>query len=106
VIESAQVVVQPMLSENNNQLTINLNLDSDTMQADQAKVRQILLNILHNAAKFTHDGQIILTAQRDPENGSQLMFEITDNGIGMSEEQVKQLFRPFFQADLSPTRRY
>jgi signal transduction histidine kinase len=106
VIESAQVVVQPMLSENNNQLTINLNLDSDTMQADQAKVRQILLNILHNAAKFTHDGEIILTAQRDPENGAQLMFEITDNGIGMSEEQVKQLFRPFFQADLSPTRRY
>jgi signal transduction histidine kinase len=106
VIESAQVVVQPMLSENKNQLTINLNLDNDTMQADQAKVRQVLLNILHNAAKFTHDGEIILTVERDPENTAQLLFEIIDNGIGMSEIQVKQLFRPFFQADLSPTRRY
>ncbi len=106
IIESVQVVVQPTLAENHNQLTINLDLDSDIMQADQVKVRQILLNVLHNAAKFTHDGQIDFTVQRDPDNAAQLMFQVTDNGIGMSEPQVKQLFRPFFQADLSPTRRY
>lgn len=106
VVESAQVVVQPILAGNNNKLTINLNLDTDSMEADQAKVRQILLNILHNAAKFTHDGEIVLNVQRNPADTSQIMFQITDNGIGISDIQVKQLFRPFFQADLSPTRRY
>ena len=107
VIESVQVVVQPTLAENNNHLTVHFNLDADlTMEADQAKVRQILLNILHNAAKFTKDGEIVLTVQHDPADASQIMFQITDNGIGISEIQVKQLFRPFFQADLSPTRRY
>lgn len=107
VVESVQVVVQPTLAENNNQLTTNLHPDTDFfMEADQAKVRQILLNILHNAAKFTKNGHIVLNVQRNPEDLSQIMFQITDNGIGMSEIHIKQLFRPFFQADLSPTRRY
>ena len=106
VIESVQVVVQSMLEQNKNQLTIKLDLDTDGMKADQAKVRQILLNLLHNAAKFTQHGKIELTVQRNPADHAQIMFQISDNGIGMSGDQVNQLFRPFFQANPSPSRRY
>lgn len=106
VIESVQVVIQSMLEKHNNQLHIALDESVDTMFADQAKVRQILLNILHNAAKFTEEGKISLTVQKKPEDDSQIMFQVTDSGIGMSPMQVSQLFRPFFQADVSTTRRH
>lgn len=106
VIEGVQVVVKPMVEKNHNKLTINTAADVSTMHADPAKVRQILLNILHNAAKFTKDGDISLAVQLNPQDSAQILFEITDSGIGMSQTQIDQLFRPFFQADLSTTRRY
>ncbi len=106
VIESVQVVIQPTLEQNQNELTIHLAEDISTMHADEAKVRQILLNILHNAAKFTEKGQINLDVHHDPADVSQILFTIKDSGIGMTQEQVDQLFRPFFQADVSTTRRY
>lgn len=106
VVESVQVVVQPTVEQNQNNLTIHLAEDISTMHADEAKVRQILLNILHNAAKFTEDGQISLDVRHNPEEPSQILFTIQDSGIGMTQEQVDQLFQPFFQADVSTTRRY
>lgn len=106
VVESVQVVVQPTVEQNKNNLTIHLAEDINTMHADEAKVRQILLNILHNAAKFTENGQIRLDVHHNPEDLSQILFTIQDSGIGMTQEQVDQLFQPFFQADVSTTRRY
>lgn len=106
VIESVQVVIQTTLEQNKNNLQINLADGVDTLFADQAKVRQILLNILHNAAKFTKEGTISLTVQQNPENDAQIMIQVADTGIGMSPTQIEQLFRPFFQADVSTTRRY
>ncbi|MAU00543.1 MAG: hypothetical protein CL608_25650 [Anaerolineaceae bacterium] len=106
VIESVQVVIQPTLEQNKNQLSIHLAEDIGTMQADEAKVRQILLNILHNAAKFTNNGKISLDARLNPADAGQILFTIKDSGIGMTQLQVEQLFRPFFQADVSTTRRY
>ena len=106
VIESVQVVIQSTLAKNQNKLRVNLADNVETMFADQAKVRQILLNILHNAAKFTEAGKITLTVQKNPDDDAQIMFQITDSGIGMSQTQIEQLFRPFFQADVSTTRRF
>ncbi len=106
VIESVQVVVQSTLEKNQNELTIHLADDIGTMYADEAKVRQILLNILHNAAKFTQNGQINVDVHRKPDDPSQILFTITDSGIGIKQQHLDQLFRPFFQADVSTTRRY
>ena len=106
VTEAVQVMEQSELEKNQNKLFINLAPEIETMYADESKVRQILLNILHNAAKFTHNGSISLHVQQNSANPAHILFVITDSGIGMTQLQIDQLFRPFFQADLSTTRRY
>jgi signal transduction histidine kinase len=77
------------------------------MRADTTKVRQSLLNLLSNACKFTEKGTIKLHVVRDQRAETErLMFEVTDTGIGMSAEQLNNLFQPFMQADASTTRKY
>jgi signal transduction histidine kinase len=79
------------------------------MRADLTKVRQILLNLLSNASKFTEKGPIVLAVHRMPgpyPEADSIVFAVTDSGIGMSAEQVDRLFQPFVQADASTTRRY
>ncbi len=75
---------------------------------DAARLRQVLLNLLSNAVKFTQKGEVILSLRAGDPGGEpqQLEFSVTDTGVGMTEEQVLQLFRPFTQADASTTRRY
>ena len=75
---------------------------------DMTRIRQVLSNLLSNAAKFTEKGQITLKVLRESEVGSGLVvrFEVTDTGIGMSEEQRKRIFDRFTQADTSITRKY
>lgn len=102
--------IAPLVRKNSNNLKLNLNGDLGVMHTDKTKVRQVLFNLLSNAAKFTHQGRITLTATRNPSADSQtsdwLTFEVTDDGIGMSLEQIEHLFQPFMQADSSTTRRY
>jgi signal transduction histidine kinase len=71
------------------------------------KVRQTLLNLLGNAAKFTSGGTVTLAAAREERvDGPWLRFRVTDTGIGMTAEQLGRLFQPFTQADASTTRRF
>ncbi|MGE3974731.1 MAG: ATP-binding protein [Bdellovibrionales bacterium] len=70
---------------------------------DKSRLRQILINLLNNALKFTQDGTVQLNYWS---SSSELCFEISDNGIGMSEEQKKNLFSIFYQADPSVTRKH
>ena len=70
---------------------------------DPTRLRQILLNLLTNAVKFTAHGQVIVRVRPDQGN---LLFEVQDSGIGMTEEQQARLFKPFSQADASTTRRF
>ncbi len=71
--------------------------------SDQDKIRQIVLNLLSNAAKFTHEGRIILATKQD---GERLRISVSDTGIGISEEALPRIFREFQQADTSTTRQY
>ncbi len=78
------------------------------MRSDLTKVRQVVLNLLSNAAKFTENGTITLRASRHAdENGhARLIFAVADTGIGMTPEQQAKLFQRFAQADASTTRRF
>ncbi|HEX6271054.1 MAG TPA: GAF domain-containing protein [Anaerolineales bacterium] len=71
--------------------------------SDQDKIRQIILNLLSNAAKFTHEGRITLAARQAGEN---LRVSVSDTGIGISAEALPRIFKEFQQADTSTTRQY
>ena len=74
-----------------------------TCLGDSVRLLQILLNLLSNAVKFTERGEVNLSALLA---GKNLVFRVTDTGIGLSPEQMKRLFLPFEQADSSTTRKY
>ncbi len=97
-------IVQPLMDKNANKFATRFPDDLPTMYADQSKVRQILLNLLSNAAKFTENGRVTLSVELD--DAQHVRFIVSDTGIGISPEQVQQLFRPFSQADASTSRKY
>ena len=80
-----------------------------TIQSDPARLRQILMNLVGNAVKFTEQGEVRLVVRMlDPLEAPEprIAFEVVDTGIGMTEEQLAVAFQPFCQADNSMTRRY
>ena len=80
----------------------------DQVTGDATRVRQILLNLIGNAIKFTEIGEVRVTVRRQPSAGERVLLDlsVSDSGIGMTEGQMARLFRPFSQADSSTTRRY
>jgi len=86
-------------------------IDADVplnLEGDDLRLRQILMNLLGNAVKFTEKGHVTLRVVRLPTstNGHRLRFKVSDTGIGMNEEEMSRLFQPFEQADHSTTRRF
>ncbi|MBN1286200.1 MAG: PAS domain S-box protein [Anaerolineae bacterium] len=108
VIDDVAETVRPMMDDHRNTFEVELlPHDLGDIHADRTKVRQVLANLLSNAAKFTEDGSVALTARRERENEVEwVVFAVADTGIGIMPEQVEELFRPFTQADSSATRRY
>jgi signal transduction histidine kinase len=79
------------------------------MRSDLTKVRQMLLNLLSNACKFTAEGTITLSAERQAGDGrgpDVIVFSVSDTGIGMSDAQMARLFEAFSQAEASTASRY
>jgi signal transduction histidine kinase/DNA-binding response OmpR family regulator len=107
LIEQVHSVIEPLIAKNANVLEMLCAPDLGTMRSDQTKLRQSLLNLLSNAAKFTEGGRITLTARRvaDPD-GDRLEFVVSDTGIGMAPEQLQGLFQAFSQARSSTSRDY
>ncbi len=106
LIQEVLATAQPLIEKNQNALQVSLPSQLGGMHSDQTKLRQILFNLLSNAAKFTDHGQIALKVRI--ENGiiPRVIFDVSDSGIGMTPEQVERLFQPFTQADSSTTRRF
>jgi PAS domain S-box-containing protein len=109
MIEDVLTTAAPLALRNNNGITLQSAADPGSMRADQTKVRQMLLNLLSNASKFTSDGTITLSVERerDPGTGEEMViFAVKDSGIGMTDEQMDRLFEAFAQAEVSTTSKY
>jgi two-component system sensor histidine kinase/response regulator len=76
------------------------------VRGDPLRVRQVLLNLLDNAIKFTHEGEVRLIAEPDADRQGWLRFAVRDSGIGMNEETQGRIFQAFSQADGSVSRKY
>jgi len=105
--------VDAMMSVSAEGKGLRLRIDNDgplpeIIISDPVRLRQILINLIGNAIKFTETGEVSVTARllKDPLKESKLQVDVTDTGIGMSPEQVNRLFQPFAQADNSTTRRF
>jgi signal transduction histidine kinase len=78
------------------------------MQSDLTKLRQVLINLVSNATKFTTDGHILIeiTGGLNADGDPLVIFEVSDTGIGMTDSQLGRLFQPFVQANAETTHRY
>lgn len=108
LVKDVGFTIQPLVEKKENELTINVAEDIGVMEADMTKLRQALFNLLSNATKFTEKGTITLTVSRQTsESGTNwIFFEVHDTGIGMTDEQMQEVFKEFQQADVSTTRKY
>jgi PAS domain S-box-containing protein len=117
LIEDVVITSQPLAAKNGNVIQVDRSGDLGVMHTDPIKVRQILLNLLNNAAKFTYQGHITLAVSREPaapetfepeqaDNVEWVCFRVTDTGIGMTPEQIQNLFQAFSQAEISTARDY
>ena len=107
LVQSVINIVSPLIEKNNNQLKYEYSDLPKSLYLDQTKLQQILINLLGNAAKFTHDGVVNLCVRGEQRDGKELIvFVVADTGIGMTMTQISKLFMPFTQADCSTTRKY
>jgi PAS domain S-box-containing protein len=125
VVRDVVEKVQPLAQKNANRLEVHCAPHLGLIHSDQARVRQVLSNVLNNACKFTQQGTITLSAMIETEDGrrktkdigiadssfvlrpsSFVRLEVSDTGIGMTPEQLAKIFEPFTQVDDSATRRY
>ncbi len=103
VVKVATSTVEPMLKDGRVRLVKDIAPDLPPINSDRDKLKQVILNLLSNAAKFTEQGEIKVSAWQ--ENGS-LKLVVSDTGIGMKQEALAHIFDEFRQEDMSTTRKY
>jgi len=103
VINLVAATVEPMLKDSKVKIVKDIAPDLPPLNTDREKLKQVLLNLASNAAKFTERGEIRMTARRD--NGA-MKITVADTGIGMKQEALDYIFDEFRQVDMSTTRRY
>jgi signal transduction histidine kinase/CheY-like chemotaxis protein len=107
LVDEVMGTARPLAEQNRNSLDIECADGIGTLNVDPMRLRQILLNLLSNACKFTNDGAVVLRVGRLVRDGREWVeFAVSDNGIGMTEVQVNKLFQEFTQGDSSTARNY
>src|SRR6266481_2992020 len=106
LIDEVIGTARQLAQQNKNQLVVEAQEKLGTLTVDPMRLRQILLNLLSNACKFTSQGEIKLKARRVADGHNWVEFAVADTGIGMTPEQQAKLFEEFTQADSSTARRY
>ncbi len=106
LIDEVVDTVRPLVAQNGNRI-VNAGGGPTLLAADRTKLKQVLLNLVGNAAKFTEDGQITLGAASVEVNGADgVRLDVADTGMGIPADKIDRLFEPFTQADESTTRRH
>jgi signal transduction histidine kinase/CheY-like chemotaxis protein len=107
LIDEVVGTTRPLVEQNKNRLSVECPRDLGPIEADAMRLRQILLNLLSNACKFTKEGDVGLRVAAIEHDGRRLVeFSVTDTGVGMTPEQMSRLFEEFSQADASTARQF
>ena len=107
LITDVESTVAPLMEKRGNRLEVTYAKELGVIETDTTKLRQILLNLLSNAAKFTEAGLIDLNVWREADaDGDWLNFAVRDSGIGMTQDQLAKVFEAFSQAETSTTRNF
>lgn len=103
LVDDVRAAVEPLIARNGNTFTVEIADDVKTLCGDELKVRQMLVNLLGNAAKFTRNGTVSLKIH-DANRG--VNFVVSDTGIGIKEDELERLFEAFTQSEENSTRTY
>lgn len=107
IVSSVIQIIRPLAAQNGNALSVNIARGLRCAYNDAHKVKQCMLNLAGNAAKFTKGGLIAIKADVTHRDGLDwLRFEVRDTGVGIRPEKLETLFQPFVQAEDSTTREY
>ncbi|MBW4666934.1 MAG: HAMP domain-containing histidine kinase [Cyanomargarita calcarea GSE-NOS-MK-12-04C] len=112
LINNVVLTVKSSVEKNGNLLEVDCDRELGTMYADQTRMRQVLLNLLSNAAKFTTNGKVTLKVRIEKVDAIHnapsgiITLTVSDTGIGISQTQQQLLFKPFTQGDASTTKKY
>ncbi|MHC5080675.1 MAG: PAS domain-containing sensor histidine kinase, partial [Planctomycetota bacterium] len=107
MIQDVSFAAESLAQKNGNTFSVDCPPDIGTMVSDMTRLKQCLLNLLSNAAKFTKGGTITLLARREASGDADLLrFQVRDTGIGLKPDQLERFFQAFEQADVSTTRKF
>jgi PAS domain S-box-containing protein len=95
IVENVVSAVSSLITVNHNKLDVIIGANLNLMNSDFAKIRQNLINLISNAAKFTHKGHIELSIKASGSNHEWIQFSVTDTGHGIPKEKMERLFTPF-----------
>ena len=106
LIDEVVGTARPLAEQNKNRLVVDVKETLGGLTVDPMRLRQILLNLLSNACKFTKDGEVALRGRRVSNGGEWIELSVCDSGIGMTPEQQAKLFEEFSQADATTAQRF
>jgi adenylate cyclase len=106
LIEDVVGTARQLAEQNNNRLLIEAQENLGSLTVDPMRLRQILLNLLSNAFKFTKEGEVTLRVRRVTDGRDWIELAVADTGIGMTAEQQAKLFEEFTQADATTAQRF
>ncbi|MGQ9481825.1 histidine kinase N-terminal 7TM domain-containing protein [Chloroflexus sp.] len=104
LIHEVVMTLQGMAEQGQNTITVTVEPDLPPVVADPVRLRQVLLNLVGNACKFTEQGEIRVHCYRSTTD--EIQIDVSDTGIGIAADHLQHLFKPFVQVDSGPTRRY
>ena len=106
LIDDIAININPIAKTTNNALTINIDKNIGQVCIEATRIRQIIINLLSNACKFTQNGEISLSIIAHEGKEPSISFIVSDTGIGITREKIPKLFKPFSQIETSTTRLY
>ena len=107
LIDDVVATAEALTRVKNNRLTVSCPDEPGSMSTDQTRMRQVILNLVSNACKFTQDGTVGLTLEQSPRSGSPgISISVSDTGIGMTPEQIAIVFEPFSQGATTTAERF